>query len=100
VTIDPLVLGTIAGMAVLTNLTRVGGVWLADRVTNPERLEHWLRPVPGAILAAIVAPAVVAAGWRGLLAAAAVVLVARRTNGVLLAAATGTALIAVLRWNS
>jgi uncharacterized membrane protein len=85
-------------MAVLVYLTRVGGVWLAGRVRHPEHLESWLRPVPGAILAAIVAPAVVAAGWRGLLAATAVVLVARRTGGVLIAAAVGTALIAALRW--
>jgi uncharacterized membrane protein len=100
VTVDPLVLATIAGMALLTYLTRVSGVWLAGRMPHPERLEGWLRPVPGAILAAIVAPAVVAAGWRGLIAAAAVVLAASRTGSVLLAAAAGTALIAALRWYS
>jgi uncharacterized membrane protein len=86
-------------MAVLTYLTRAGGFWFAGRVPNPERLERWLRPVPGAILAAIVAPVVLAAGWRGLLAAVAVVLVARHTGSVLVAAVIGTAFIGALRWS-
>jgi uncharacterized membrane protein len=98
VAIEPIVAATIVGMAVLTYLTRIGGVWLAGRVAQPERLEAWLRPVPGAILAAFVAPAALAAGWRGLVALALVVVIATRTGSVLLAAALGTGLIALLRW--
>jgi uncharacterized membrane protein len=98
VAIEPVAAATILGMAALTYLTRVGGVWLAGRVAQPERLEAWLRPVPGAILAAIVAPAALAAGWRGLVALLLVVLVASRTGSVLLAAALGTGLVALLRW--
>jgi uncharacterized membrane protein len=92
------VTGTILGMATLTYLTRIGGVWLAGRLPQPERLETWLRPVPGAILAAIVAPAALGAGWAGLVALAVVVGVMIRGGGMLLAAALGTALVAVLRW--
>jgi branched chain amino acid efflux pump len=97
-TLDPLVLALIVAMGVLTYLTRIGGVWLAGRVARPERLETWLEPVPGAILTAFVAPAVLAAGWRGLLAIGVVLLVMTRTGNLLLAAALGTGLIALLRW--
>lgn len=97
-TLDPTVVAVIIAMAVLTYLTRIGGVWLAGRLSNPERLEASLRPVPGAILAAIVAPAVWSAGWPGLLAVTVVVVVMTRSGNLLLSAALGTALIAALRW--
>lgn len=96
--LDPTFLAVITGMAALTYLARIGGVWVAGRVAQPERLERWLRPVPGAILSAIVVPAAVAAGWRGLVAVAVVVCVMRRWGSVLLAAALGTAVIAALHW--
>jgi branched chain amino acid efflux pump len=98
VEIERTVVATIAGMAVLTYLTRAGGVWLAGRVAQPERLEAWLQPVPGALLAAIVASAAVDAGWRGLVGLAVVVCVMARWGNLLLAAGVGTALIVVLRW--
>jgi uncharacterized membrane protein len=97
-TLDPRVLALIGAMAALTYLTRIGGVWLAGRVPHPEGLESWLRPVPGAILTAIVAPAVVSAGWEGLLAVIVVILVMSRSGNLLLAATIGTGLIAALRW--
>lgn len=95
--IEQAVVATIAGMAVLTYLTRIGGVWLAGRVAQPERLQAWLQPVPGALLAAIVAPAAVAAGWRGLVGLAVVVCLMVRWGNLLLAAGVGTALVALLR---
>jgi uncharacterized membrane protein len=98
VEIERSVLVTIAGMAAVTYLTRAGGVWLAGRVARPERLEEWLRPVPGALLAAVVAPAAVGAGWQGVVGLAVVVCVMVRWGNMLLAAAIGTALVAVLRW--
>src|SRR5262249_54033718 len=98
VAIEPIVAATIVGMAVLTYLTRIGGFWLAGRGAQPERLETWLRPVPGAILAAVGAPAALPARLRGLVVLALVVVIAIRTGSVLLAAALGTALIALLRW--
>jgi uncharacterized membrane protein len=92
-----MVAATIAGMALLTYLTRAGGVWLAGRVSQPDRLEAWLRPVPGALLAAIVAPAAVEAGWRGLVGLAVVICVMARWGNMLIAAGVGTALVVVLR---
>src|SRR4029079_3016828 len=66
-TLDARVLLVIAGMGLLTYMTRVGGVWLAGRVARAERLESWLAPAPGAILSAVVAPAVLTAGWQGVI---------------------------------
>ena len=59
---------TILGMALVTYATRAGGFWLMGRVTPSPRLEAWLRHLPGALLAALVAPAIVAAGPAGWLA--------------------------------
>jgi len=98
VTLDPTVVAVIMGMAALTYLERIGGVWVAGRVAQPERVERWLRPVPGAILSSIVVPAAIAADWRGLVAVAVVFCVMSRSGNVLLAAALGTAVIAALRW--
>jgi uncharacterized membrane protein len=97
-TLDPRVLLVIAGMGLLTYLTRIGGNWLAGRVARPERLEAWLAPAPGAILSAVVAPAVVTAGWQGIVALGVIVILMARLGNLLLAAAVGTALIALLRW--
>lgn len=88
---------TIAGMALITYLTRAGGFWLLAYLPESPRLAAWLRALPGALLVALVAPACVAAGPAGLAAGGAAVLVARRTNSTLLAMVVGTALVGVAR---
>ncbi len=88
---------TIAGMALVTYLTRAGGFWLMGYLPASPRLATWLRALPGALLVALVAPACVAAGPAGLLAAGAAVLIARRTNNTLLAMVAGTALVGLAR---
>jgi len=55
----------IVGMAVVTYLTQVGGLWLISKVTPSPRVAALLRHIPGAVLVAIVAPAVFHAGTRG-----------------------------------
>jgi|SRR5438093_2079804 len=71
---------TILGMAVVTYATRASGLWLGNRLTVPSRLDAFAA-LPGAILVSLVAPAVVAAGVRGMAAAAATALVALRLRG-------------------
>ena len=88
---------TIAGMALVTYLTRAGGFWLMAYLPESPRLAAWLRALPGALLVALVAPACVAAGPAGLLAAGAAVLIARRTNSTPLAMVAGTALVGITR---
>lgn len=87
----------IGGMALVTYATRVGGLWLLGRVTLTPRVEAWLERVPGAVLAAIVAPAALSAGVPGVLALLAAVLVMARTRNLLLALIAGVATVWLLR---
>lgn len=97
-TLDPRALLAILGMAAVTYATRVGGLWLLRRLggTPSGRVAAWLRAIPGAVLVAIVAPNVLAAGPAGAVAAMAVALVAARTRSVLFAMLTGV--IMMLAW--
>jgi uncharacterized membrane protein len=88
---------TIVLMGVVIYATRAGGLWLASRVEISGRLEAWLSHLPGAILVALVAPAVLTAGPAEALAALAVVLVAARTGSLLGAMAAGVLVVLALR---
>jgi branched chain amino acid efflux pump len=94
---DLLALVTILGMALVTYLTRAGGVWLMGLVTLSPRLEAWLRSIPGAVLVALVAPTVFTSSVAETLAALATVLVALRTRNVLFALVIGVGVVWVLR---
>jgi branched-subunit amino acid transport protein len=48
---------TILGMTVVTYLPRFLPTWLLARRRLPEGLQRWLRFVPGAVMAAMLAPA-------------------------------------------
>ena len=61
--LDPLSLYTIFGMALITYGTRAGGFWLMRFVPLSGRVDSWLRSIPGAVIAAVVAPAVWKGGW-------------------------------------
>jgi uncharacterized membrane protein len=76
----------IVGMATVTYLTRVSGLWVGDRIRSHPRFDAAIAALPGAILVSLVAPEIVAAGAPGLIAAAATVLVAIRLRGNILAA--------------
>jgi uncharacterized membrane protein len=90
-------LAAILGMALVTYATRVGGFWLAGRLPPSGRVAAGLRYAPGAVLAAIIAPAALDAGPAGIAALLLTVVVARRTKSLLLAAVAGVVLVAVLR---
>jgi uncharacterized membrane protein len=87
----------IAGMALVTYLTRIGGLLLYNRGPIGARAEAVLRHVPGAVLTAIVAPVVLGGGWAELLAGLATVLVAWRTRSLLLAMLVGVGVVYMLR---
>ncbi len=80
---------TILGMAAATYATRVGGLWLMGQVRPTRRVEAWLGHIPGAILIAIVAPAIVEGGLPAALAALATGLAAWRTGNLFVAMAVG-----------
>ncbi len=48
---------TIAGMGLVTYLTRISGFFIFSRIQNmPPRLEQFLRYIPGTIIVSIIAP--------------------------------------------
>jgi uncharacterized membrane protein len=88
---------TIAGMAVVTYLTRAGGFWLMSYLPSSPRLEAWLRALPGALLVALVTPTLTREGPTGIVAAGAAILVAIRTKNTLAAMLAGLVTIVALR---
>ncbi len=95
--VDPLALSAILGMALVTYATRFMGVWLMGRIPSMQRLDIWLSYIPGTVLTAIVAPAVLGGGVPALVAAAGTALVMIRTRSMLAAMATGVILIWLVR---
>ncbi|MBA2286850.1 MAG: AzlD domain-containing protein [Ktedonobacteraceae bacterium] len=94
---DTLAVLTIAGMALVTYMTRAGGMWLMGLVTPSPRVEAWLHSIPGAVLVSLIAPTVFTSGLAEILAAGATVLVAARTKNVLLAMVVGVGVVVLVR---
>lgn len=84
---------TIVGMGIVTYSTRAGGMWLMRFAPPSARTERWLQHIPGSVLAAIIAPAVVAHGVAGVLAVIATALVSLRSGNLLLAMVSGVVTI-------
>ncbi len=95
--IDPLTTLTVLGMAIVTYLTRVGGLVLMGHVTPSPRVQVWLQHLPGALLVSIITPAVLARGSTDVAATIVTAVVAARTGNVLLATASGVASIWLVR---
>lgn len=95
--LDPMVLAAIAVMAVVTALMRTGGFWLMGRLPITPRVRSMLEALPGAIVAAIVVPAIAKIGLVAAIgaAAAAAVMVLRRNE--LLAVAVGVGVAVLVR---
>jgi uncharacterized membrane protein len=89
---------TIGGMALVTYLTRAAGLAVMSRITVSGRLERFMKAIPGAILASIVAPSALAAGPAEALATLATALVAWRSSNLPLAMAAGVAVVLAMRF--
>lgn len=68
----------IMGMALVTYLTRVGGLFLAGRLPTGRRWRAALTAMPGVILVSLVAPLVLGAGVAEAMGAMVVLALARR----------------------
>lgn len=88
---------TILGMALITYLTRIGGVWLIRFIPLSKRLNAWMAILPGTIIVAIIAPTVFSTGFAEAGASLATVLVFVRTRNILLAMLIGIAVVVGLR---
>lgn len=95
--LDPVVVGVIVAMAIVTYATKIGGLWVVNRIEVSERLEAGLSVLPGAIVIAILGPELAAGGpaeWAG---AALVVVVMWRTESILLALCAGVGAVVLFR---
>lgn len=61
--IDPLNLLAILGMAIVTYATRVAGLALAGRLNLTPRAQAAVDAIPPAVLVAVIAPSALATGW-------------------------------------
>jgi uncharacterized membrane protein len=88
--------GIVAAMTAAVYLTRVSGFWLIGRFTIGARLRRMLDALPGAIIAATIAPLLVQGGIAGLAAVAAALaamLVLRNDFAAVVAGMAAAALI-------
>lgn len=88
---------TIIGMALVTYLTRIGGLLLLERARLSPWVEDWLRHIPGAVLVSIVAPVVLAFSGAELIAGGAALLAAVLTRCLPLAMLAGVAAVVLAR---
>ncbi|WP_439576936.1 AzlD family protein [Elioraea sp.] len=79
-TLDPVTLAAILGMALATFACRASGYVVLRRVQPGPFLRAFLGHVPGTLFVAFAAPAVVREGWPGFVGAAATLIVMRATG--------------------
>jgi uncharacterized membrane protein len=80
---------TIVLMAIVTYLLRAAGYWLIGRFTLSPRFETALSYLPGAVLTALVVPAVIDEPGPGIPALLVVALIMRKTGNLFLALSGG-----------
>ncbi len=93
----PTVVAVILAMAVATYATKTSGFWLVSRLDLSDRLRVGLRVLPGAVVVAFVAPALVAGGIAEWIAAALTVGVAHKTGNLLAALLVGILAVVFVR---
>ena len=93
--LDPVL--AILGMAAVTFAIRAGGFLLANRLPSTGFVAAWMRHIPGAVLASLVAPAVVSGGPAEWVAAAATALAWLLTRNLLPAMAAGVLTVYLVR---
>ncbi len=95
--LDPLVVGVIFGMVVVTVITKMGGLWLLSQFEVSDRLEAGITVLPGAIVVSILGPELADGGppeWGAALVAAVVMW---RTENILLTLIVGVLAVVVFR---
>jgi uncharacterized membrane protein len=87
----------IAGMAAVTMAIRMGGLLLASRLPTDGFAAAWLRHIPGAVLASLVAPAIANGGPPEWCAAALATLCFLLTRSLLATMVAGIIAVYLLR---
>jgi branched-subunit amino acid transport protein len=88
---------TILGMAAVTFAVRAAGLLLADRLPTTGFVAAWMRNVPGAVLAALIAPAILTGGPAESIAAALVAVAFLVTRNLFVAMVGGVLAVYLLR---
>ncbi len=94
---SPQALLTIAGMLAVTLAIKASGLLLANRLPQTGFIAAWMRHIPGAVLASLVAPAIATGGPAEAMAAAATALVFFLTRNLFAAMATGVIAVFLVR---
>ncbi len=87
----------IIGMAAVTVAVKAGGLLIAARLPRSGFVAAWLRHIPGAVLAALVAPAILSGRVPEALAALATAIAYALTRSLLPAMAAGVLAVYLLR---
>lgn len=87
----------ILGMAAVTYAIRAGGFLIAERLPSSGFMALWMRNIPGAVLAALIAPDVLKGGPAAWLATAAATLVYFATRNVFATIVGGVLAMFLLR---
>lgn len=87
----------ILGMALVTFVIKAGGLLLANRLPQHGFAAAWLKHIPGAVLASLVAPALVTGSAAEVIAAAVTTLVYVTTSGLFPAMAGGVLAVYLAR---
>lgn len=95
-TLDPVNLVAILGMAIVTYFTRIAGLALAGRLDLSPRAQAAFDAIPPAVLIAVIAPSALATGWAETGAALIAALAATRLP-LLAVVAVGVVAVVALR---
>ncbi|MBV7333639.1 AzlD domain-containing protein [Chloroflexi bacterium TSY] len=88
---------TIAGMALVTYVTRASGLWLISWFKPSPRVEKGLAHLPGAVLISILAPILITSDLKELAAVLITAVVGFRTGNILVTMVVGVATMWALR---
>ena len=88
---------TILAMAAVTYGIRLGGLLLSERLPTTGFVAVWLKHIPGAVLAALVAPAIASGGPDEWAAAACAALAYALTRNILATIVVGVVAVVIAR---
>lgn len=94
--LDTTTLLAIIAMAVVTYITRIAGLFVADRLVLTGRAKAAFDAIPPAVLVSVIAPTALTTGWAEAIAAAITAIAAFRLP-LLATVAVGVASVVVLR---
>lgn len=94
---DTLVWVTIAAMAIVTWLTRIGGYWLMWLVPQSGAVKRGLDYLPGALVVSILAPIALDGGWAAPVAIVVTIIIGRAGLSAIFAVFGAVGVVALLR---